>query len=73
MFYVLSFIFQHYMPIHVHGAICSEVFVCLVVSSRWSKGRGRYSVVSEKRLQHGPEWAMKGQLAEASFLLSSRN
>ena len=25
MFYVLSFIFQHYMPVHVHGAICPYV------------------------------------------------
>ena len=25
------------------------------------------------KLQHGPEWAMKGQLAEASCLLPNRN
>ena len=33
MFYVLSFIFQHYMPVHVHEAICTEAFEGLVASS----------------------------------------
>ena len=33
MFYAIIFLFQHYMPIHVHGAIFLEVFDGLVVAS----------------------------------------
>ena len=33
MFYVLSFLFQHYMDVHVHGAIFLEVFYGLVAAS----------------------------------------
>ena len=40
MLYVLSFIFQHYMPIHVHGDIYPEVFDGLVVSSSLVRGSG---------------------------------
>ena len=61
------------MLVHVHGAIFPEVFVFFVASSDRSEGWGHYSVVSELWLQHGPEWAMKGQIAEAGFLLPSSN
>ena len=47
IFYVLSFIFQHYMPVHVHGAICLDVFDGLVASSCRSEGWGRDIMVSE--------------------------
>ena len=40
MFYVLSFIFQHYIPVHVHGAIFPEVFDGLVASSSPVRGSG---------------------------------
>ena len=40
MFYALIFLFQHYMPVHVHGVICSEVFDGLVASSLPVRGLG---------------------------------
>ena len=40
MFYVLSFLFQHYMPVHVHGDIFLEVFDGLVASSSPVGGLG---------------------------------
>ena len=40
MFYVIVFIFQHYIHVHVHGAICSEFFDGLVASSSLVTGSG---------------------------------
>ena len=37
----------------------------MVASSSPVRGQGRYSVVSELMLQHGPEWAMKDAVIEA--------
>ena len=44
MFYVLNFLFQHYMPVHVHGAIFLEVFDGLVASSSSVRGLGTLQV-----------------------------
>ena len=52
MFYVLRFIFQHYMHVHVHGAIFPEVFVCLVASSSLVRGSGKLHTCSYKTLLH---------------------
>ena len=40
MFYVLSFIFENYMHVHVHGAIFLEIFEGLVASSSSVRGPG---------------------------------
>ena len=40
MFYVLRILYQHYMYVHLHGAIFLEVFVCLVASSLPVGGSG---------------------------------
>ena len=47
MFYVLSILYQHYMYVHLHGAICLEIFVCLVVSSLPVGGLGMLQNVSK--------------------------
>ena len=51
------------MPVHVHGAVCPKVFVCLVASSSAVKGLGT--------LQYGirakvATWALMGHERSAS-------
>ena len=60
------------MHVLVHGASFPYVGVKEHPLARL-EGRGRYRMVSELNLQHGPKWAMKYQLAEAGFLLASKD
>ena len=56
--YACKFQFQHLNSVYVHGAFCSVVFDVLVASSSPVEGRGRDSMVSERKLQ---QWASMGQ------------
>ena len=78
---------MHLSTFYVFKYLASALYVCMFMFMGlvarmfgvWQrplhqlKGRRRYSVVSKLKLQHGPEWAMKDQLAEVGFLLPSRD
>ena len=60
MFYFNAFCFN-ILGMHMFMGLDAWMVKAMVASSPWSEGRGRYSVVLELMLQHGPEQTMEMQ------------